>query len=509
MKVTFVHIALAVLVLATLACGQLPNLGGPGAGGQTPVSSEESDSGLPTVVSPPLSGGQGGEGEVPQEGMGYAGLEELNSYRLEWQIVVQNGDVETTSVYQLEWTKEPLAAHLVWQMAPDMPPVEYILADDTVWMKAGGTWVVSSRGEMDELIRSAGEVIEPEEGMQLTGHETVNGIRCKHYVSEQSVPGTPASRHEVWVADQSGLPPVVIRGFFAMENMSMESNVTDINAPIVIEAPGEAEVPLAATAVPDAGSATPLAESSPANSSERTRAVDGMLMRLIPSGEFVMGDDGSPFGPEKPAHVVYLDAFWIDETEVTNAQYRSCVEAGACGAPGLWDDAAFSDWTDDRQPVLVSWSGAQTYCQWAGGRLPTEAEWEKAARGTDGRLWPWGNSFVEGRANLKGEEDGYAFTAPVGMFPGGASPYGLLDMAGNAAEWVADWYAADYYAAAPARNPTGPAGGEKKVIRGTVANGGGGQEKCRTVARFPADPEPARATPIFLYGFRCVMTTSP
>ena len=184
---------------------------------------------------------------------------------------------------------------------------------------------------------------------------------------------------------------------------------------------------------------------------------------------------------------------------MSNAHFRLCVEAGACTEPEAWDNP---DFNADDQPAIVAWEGARTYCEWAGGRLPTEAEWEKAARGTDGRLWPWGNEFEDGRANLSDDEDGYAFTAPVGSFPGDASPYGLLDVAGNAAEWVSDWYDAEYYGRSPARNPTGPASGEQRIRRGTIANAGGGPEKCRCVARYASDPD-------WPYGFRCVSTTAP
>ena len=228
------------------------------------------------------------------------------------------------------------------------------------------------------------------------------------------------------------------------------------------------------------------------------RPADGMAMVHIPEGEFVMGLDDTAFFYEKPAHVVFLDEYWIDRLEVNNAQYRRCVEDGVCGEPEAWTDVNYNA---DDQPAIVTWESARAYCEWAGGRLPTEAEWEKAARGTDGRIWPWGNDWEENRANVGGDEDGFDFTAPVGSFPGDSSPYGLLDVAGNAAEWVADWYDDEYYARSPASNPTGPASGEQRIHRGTIANAGGGPEKSRSAARYPSDST-------WEFGVRCASSAA-
>jgi formylglycine-generating enzyme required for sulfatase activity len=231
---------------------------------------------------------------------------------------------------------------------------------------------------------------------------------------------------------------------------------------------------------------------------------DGMLMVYVPAGAFLMGSDANAalvecqkvssickiewFTDEQPPHTVELDAFWIDQTEVTNAQYALCVADGACTAPWHTDSATRSSYYDDPRyanyPVInVNHSAASNYCQWAGRRLPSEAEWEKAARGTDGRIYPWGDqSLVSDLVNFCDKscshhkspadnvEDGYADTAPVGSYPSGASPYGALDMAGNVKEWVADWYAADYYASSPAVNPPGPSEGKYAVMRGGAWN---------------------------------------
>jgi len=209
---------------------------------------------------------------------------------------------------------------------------------------------------------------------------------------------------------------------------------------------------------------------------------EGDDMVLIPAGEFIMGNDAGD-DDEKPERTVYLDAFCIDKYEVTNAQYKECVDAGACNPPARQSSPSRLFYYDnpefDNYPVIwVTWNDAQAYCKWRGKRLPTEAEWEKAARGTDGRLWPWGNSEPDGtKLNLcdvnctyewkeSHIDDGYPDTAPVGSFEAGQSPYGVYNMAGNVREWTADWYAPDYYRDAPDRNPPGPDSGPGRVLRG-------------------------------------------
>lgn len=256
----------------------------------------------------------------------------------------------------------------------------------------------------------------------------------------------------------------------------------------------------------------------PSAGDTRVRTSDGMVMVYVPAGKYPMGstdNDPNAEDNEKPQHSVYLDAFWVDRTEVTNAQYGRCVEAGDCPVPTFcssgeptYGDAAKSD----HPVVCVGWDDARAYCQWAGARLPTEAEWEKAARGTDSRIYPWGNAFDGGRLNQcdanceylgreTGADDGYVRTAPVGSFPPGASPYGALDMLGNVWEWVNDWYDAGYYDHSPSRNPEGPGSGTARVVRGD--SWGGGLPTARCAFRQPAQPVWNSTDNI---GFRCALS---
>ena len=204
-------------------------------------------------------------------------------------------------------------------------------------------------------------------------------------------------------------------------------------------------------------------------------------MVYIPAGAFIMGsDDGE--ADERPAHTVYLNAYWIDRYEVSNALYATCVLAGVCSPPTQTNSETHPSYYTDLRfksyPVIyVDWYQAQTYCAWRGARLPSEAEWEKAARGADGRRYPWGETFDATRLNFcdascdlswanPNVNDGYADTAPVDAYPLGASPYGVYNMAGNVWEWVSDWYAADYYVSAPSTAPGGPTTGAQRVTRG-------------------------------------------
>ncbi len=227
-----------------------------------------------------------------------------------------------------------------------------------------------------------------------------------------------------------------------------------------------------------ANGATPL----PKPVKEKINPLDGAAMVWVPAGEFLMGsseDDiatlyhrrqdvkREEYADQQPQRSVWLDGFWIYQYDVTVAQYRKfCVTTGR-------EMPVQPNWSKDNLPVVnVSWLDASAYAKWAHARLPGEAEWEKAARGTDGRLFPWGDQWNAEKCNnnlctsaLRGGLHGDRAT-PGGSFPASVSPYGVQDMAGNVWQWCADWYDPDYYAHAPNKNPDGPATGDERVMRG-------------------------------------------
>jgi len=192
---------------------------------------------------------------------------------------------------------------------------------------------------------------------------------------------------------------------------------------------------------------------------------------LIPAGEFMMGCneaiDNECQSDEKPSHKVFLDAYYIDKYEVTVAQYRECVNAGICTNP---DTVLKCNWNvsgRENHPInCVDWYQAKAYCQWVGKRLPTEAEWEKASRGTDGRIYPWGNEWDCYKSCNSVPPCSNSFTCPIGSHPDGKSPYEVMDMGGNIGEWVADWYDNAYYGYSPLDNPQGPSSGSESGVRG-------------------------------------------
>lgn len=227
-------------------------------------------------------------------------------------------------------------------------------------------------------------------------------------------------------------------------------------------------------------------------------------MALVPAGAFIQGcqEEGDPdcVTPEQPARVVELPGFFIDKTEVTQRSYARCVDDGSCAVPECINGARVWDpeQNGDLPVVCVSWPQAQGYCAWLGKRLPSEAEWEKAARGDDGRVFPWGSD--EGDCARANTRSCGGSVGPVGARKAGQSPYGALDMAGNVCEWVSDWYQSDYYATAPTSDPRGPTSGGERVVRdGSYLLD---LAYSRSSKRHFMAPESAQP----MVGFRCAMT---
>ena len=267
---------------------------------------------------------------------------------------------------------------------------------------------------------------------------------------------------------------------------------------VLVALMGLAADPAMAAAPVEKGAKESATEQKPSQEKPAAPRPPAGSMVSIPAGEFTMG---SPEGDadERPAHKVHVDAFSIDVYEVTVGQYAEFLRSGEARAPLDWNTMNQS--AHQKRPVSnVDWADAAAYCKWAGKRLPTEAEWEKAARGTDGRLYPWGNDPPTPlRANYgKTGLHNYEMLAPVGTLEDGKSPYGVYDMAGNVWEWVSDWYDNDYYKNSPAQNPEGPPKGGFKVIRGGSWNSS--QRNLRAADRY-WDPPSFRS--LYFPGFRC------
>lgn len=258
--------------------------------------------------------------------------------------------------------------------------------------------------------------------------------------------------------------------------------------------------------------------------SSQIRASDGMTMMYVPAGPFTMGLAAEAalaecvitrgaceaiwFADINPPHRVELSAFWMDQTEVTNAMYSLCVGAGVCPPPRMKESYTVEDYYENpayaNYPVVfIPWKQANAYCEWAGARLPSEAEWEKAARGPDGRLYPWGAARPEcALANINPFNDSACVedVSAVRSYPNGQSPYQIFDMVGNAAEWVNDWYSPAYYADSPASDPQGPAEGMAKILRG--GSWYTDEDYANAAYRYKQDPR-------YYYGFtgfRCAVS---
>ncbi len=336
----------------------------------------------------------------------------------------------------------------------------------------------------------------------------------KEAVEKEPVAREPAAVGEEASAGEAQSPEKAELG----ERVEEEPETPPVRESVALVSPDE---PVAA---PPPSSKIDCKADPPALARQRKKAApEGMV--YIPGGPFTMGSGPEVGHPdESPAREVCVSGFYIGRTEVTNAEFKKFIEATGYVTEaerdsdseerptwrGPYGPESNAESTPDHPVVCVSWNDAMAYATWAGKRLPTEAEWEKAARGTDGRIYPWGNQEPDGTlanvadrsAGLKWSnsslDDGYMRSAPVGSFPKGTSVFGVADMAGNVWEWCYDWWDANTYKTAPSRNPTGPEGGEFRVIRG--GSWFYHAEGARAANRMYFRPSGSSAT----IGFRCV-----
>lgn len=273
----------------------------------------------------------------------------------------------------------------------------------------------------------------------------------------------------MWMSGRVGnAAPQAVDLLHIMTSIKVVNATQEVENEAVFENTTQSTNMQTSTKVPDK---TPALTSTPVlGIGSKMEGIDGMTLLYVPAGVFTMGTDESLYDTQfnyGPVHQVYLDAYWVDETEVTNDMYAKCVGDGVCVKPVNTSSYTYLSYygnpSYDRYPVLyVDWNMAKAYCEWAGRRLPSEAEWEKAARGTDGRSYPWGDDFMglQYVSNLQNE---------VGSYPAGRSVYGAYDMAGNVMEWVNDWYDNIYYQKSPYKNPQGPTTGKYRVVRSSAS----------------------------------------
>ena len=403
--------------------------------------------------------------------------------------------------------------------APPEPQPAVLSPEDR---KPEGTPVVSEDSQAAAPFEAAGDAGSPG---QVEG-----GLQVERMPVEGSKPGKTRKNWPVLAAAAVGalvLLSVLGGGGFLAYRLLISPEPTRAAANITPGATPTAASATPAPTLPAVAGGTATQQAATAEPAKLTlqpgvtavAKMDGMAQVFIPKGAFRMGStaaeidavlDGCPIcerewlGDETPEHIVYLDGYWMDLTEVTVGMYAACVKARVCTALGPTQSDKYQDYfTNPRfaqYPVVdVSWDQAGTYCKWAGRRLPTEAEWEMAARGAHGLIYPWGAQAPEAsRAHFNADAP-----AAVGQLPSGASPYGLLDMAGNVWEWVQDRYQADYYTMSPGHDPGGPAEGEMRVLRGgSWAETPERVFLLRTAARSKAQP----TTVSSMFGFRCAQS---
>ena len=319
-------------------------------------------------------------------------------------------------------------------------------------------------------------------------------------------------RYGVAILALVGLIGLIFGGNYIFSNLPAFSSSTPINTQFVTSTPKSSQTTRIPSNTPTPKQSAPTLDLRYHIGSTIISEKDGMTLLYVPAGEFEMGSENGVNGDERPVHTVYLNAFWIDLTEVTNNMYAKCMEAGGCAPPSSirsrTRESYYGNPEFNEYPVInVRWDDAKTYCEWAGRRLPTEAEWEKAASWDEKNqkkyIYPWGNEADCSLANYY--DDGCNWvgdTTEVGDYESGRSPYGPYDMAGNVFEIVADWYDEAYYQISPSKDPFGP-----EVGRYRVARGGSYGHKLEGITTFFRGIWNPNETGMYV-GFRCALSAS-
>ena len=441
---------------------------------------------------------------------------------------------ETPIAVVLKHIQDPLPS--VRKFNPDVPE-----AVELVLLKSLAKHPEDRYQTADEFVNALQAAIAGEIGM-ASGTIPSAGTRAANATTLKPAAGlTPAKPQKRSNALAIGIAVVLcitVLGVGAIFTMSRFVKATPEPASPALTATVVGVLPVTESSQPPVEAPSPSPEPGPPEISPWITDAKGVTMALIPAGEFTMGNSidqvlaecrnlfpasadanckAEFYLDETPAHPVQVSAFYMDKYEVTNQLYKACVSAGACKPPAQSSSATHNAYYGNPEfnsyPVIwVDWNMAKAYCEWRGARLPTEAEWEKAARGDSGHNYPWGERFEGAKANAcdvncqadyadKNFNDGFAEIAPADAFENGASVFGVVNLAGNVSEWVSDWYMEPFYVqpGSGGPDPLGPQGGEKRVIRG--GSWFRYPINLRTVTRSSREPS-YTANDV---GFRCVM----
>ncbi|HLF73313.1 MAG TPA: SUMF1/EgtB/PvdO family nonheme iron enzyme [Anaerolineales bacterium] len=420
-------------------------------------------------------------------------------YGSQWPHEVQK-QLDACDVFVLVMTPRSFASEWVQSelqraKRKSKPIFPLLLEGDEPWLSVESTQYYDVRGEKlpDARFYSAlRRVVSPPEGQAIQSPAETG----KKPFRPKAAGGAPKIKIELVIAIIGAIATL----FAAVIPIIWANRSQNATPPPADNVTSTSPIPSSNNETPRPNATSTISSGVSANTPASSDFTDpkGVPMRLVSASNFKMGSDNGDYD-EKPVHTVYLDDFHIDKYEVTNAFYRICVTAGACYEPHDISNFVNSQYAD-HPVVFVDWNMAKTYCEWRGAKLPTEAQWEKAARGTDGRTYPWGEGIDCSKANYSGCSEG---TSSVMTYQDGMSPYGVYNMAGNVWEWVADWYSDTYYHDLQIENPPGPDSGELRVVRSGAWN--------QSASNVRASFRNAKAPPIADndIGFRCAIDGTP